>query len=110
MTTYRKNLSNLLEIKRILWHELGHLCVRLVMNDKIENHSITSLNVKYTNYIGEDKFPWSGSVNYNPATKVDDDLVVAYTMISLFTGCVFETIYFNEIIGNTDKKVEDCFG
>lgn len=100
------------DIKRILWHEMGHLCVDLI---KIESHNYLSINqvaLGHQNYVG-DQFNWNGYVEMQPAIPFEDipnDFsVLAYSLISLQAGCIFEMIFFKKILKDSSTNFEDCF-
>ncbi len=101
-------MSNKENIKRILWHEVGHLCARVVIKENHEGTEITHLNIGHINIIDDKAFNWNGEVAFNPPTIIENDSIIALSLISLISGCIFETTYFNEII-NDKREINDCF-
>ncbi len=91
---------------------MGHLCVDLI---KIESHNQLSINqvtIGHKNYSG-DQFNWNGHVEMEPSLpfkEIPSDIsVLAYSLISLQAGCIFETIFFQKISMDSSKEFENCF-
>jgi hypothetical protein len=104
-----KELEN---IKRIFWHELGHLCVDIIKEKRIPELYINNLNISYSNEMGL-PFKWTGYVEALPKLPyleiAKEDNKFAYSLIGLVSGCVFETIYFHNFLKENDKNFKDCF-
>jgi hypothetical protein len=100
------------DIKRILWHEMGHLCVDILKKEDHNQLEVNLLNLSFTDH-HDDLFKWSGYVEILPSLPFIDipknHSLMAYSLISLGAGCIFETIYFNEIKGDESMKFEDSF-
>ncbi len=98
------------DIKRILWHEMGHLCVDTI---KIETHNNLKVNLLNLTVANDGLFKWSGFVEMLPSLPFKDipinHSILAYSLISLQAGCVFETIYFQIIKENSSINFGDCF-
>jgi hypothetical protein len=104
-----KELEN---IKRIFWHELGHLCVDIIKVEKIAGLYINNLNISYRNDTGL-PFKWTGYVEALPELPYleipKEESKFAYSLIGLVSGCVFETIYFHNFLKENNKNFKDCF-
>ena len=98
-------------INRILWHEIGHFCIDI---QKVKYHSdycVNKIKIAYKRR-NDDLIPWYGYVEMLPTTKWElipkDPSFMAYSLISLISGCLFETIYLTEILKES-RELKDCF-
>ncbi|UGU14251.1 hypothetical protein LS482_11055 [Sinomicrobium kalidii] len=105
-------MSVLNDIKRIVWHEFGHLCVNSIMVKSVKDIdlNIARLTIHYLNMV--DGAKWGGCVQVLPdpgyERAVKNLNYFSLKSISLFSGCLFETLYLNVIQG-LDKGIFDCF-
>jgi hypothetical protein len=100
-----KELEN---IKKIFWHELGHLCADIVRVKKVDKLRISEVKISWVK-----KYDWSGHVESLPE-QVWSDIVknnnkFTYSLLSLLSGCVFQTIYEQVFLGREETRFEDCF-
>ena|SRR5690606_31097798 len=95
------------DLKRVLWHELGHLCIGILFCEKNETYFNSSLEVSYF----ELAHKWGGKVSKNKIDKSKDliqDIDNALlAIIDLGMGCVFQTLYINEIL-NKEESLSKC--
>jgi hypothetical protein len=99
----------LIDLQRLLWHEFGHLCIDIISTDENPNYQIEQLSVTFNAHA---LHKWNGYVKVVPSIKfdvlVEDEIKVSYSMITLLSGCIFQTIYLREI----EKQIvefDDCF-
>lgn len=97
------------DLKRVLWHELGHLCIGILFCKKNETYFNSSLEVSYFELALKHK--WGGKVSKNitvPSKDLVQDLDNALlAIIDLGMGCVFQTLYINEIL-NKEEGLLKC--
>jgi|GEM_PF-3940691 len=95
------------QIESILWHEVGHLCVdvlKIQFSDKITIDKLTISNEICENC------DWCGQVILGPEDSltyeevVKDNYLTAYSLISLVSGC-----FFQSKIGPEALEFEECF-
>lgn len=102
------------ELQKVLWHELGHLCIDLIEYDTNSNFKINFFSVQYNPNATFVK--WGGSVNSVYTNDEDNkyyNLIKDLNRTSLFilnkfSGCVFETIFKNNFL-NENTDFENCF-
>lgn len=95
------------DLKRVLWHELGHFCIDL-LNLK---HRIAGFRVSYHNKaIGNS---WGGGVKVEPPIIFDEIIEdiekVSLEIVSLISGCMFQTIFMNKYLNQNVQLKNDCF-
>jgi hypothetical protein len=105
-------MEELENIKRIFWHELGHLCVDIIKVEKIDGLYINKLNISHNNDRGL-PFNWTGFVEALPEMLYEEipkeDLKFSYSLMGLVSGCIYETIYFQFFSNENHRTFEDCF-
>ncbi len=91
---------------------MGHFCVDIQKSIHHKDYYVNELSIKYKTR-NDDNIEWYGLVQMLPTIKwveiPKDSSFMAYSLISLTSACIFETIYFNNIL-NESKKLDDCFG
>lgn len=100
------------DLHRVIWHEFGHMCIDIL---KIKNYTslmIDSVSFKYhSNALPP--YKWGGQVSVKPSIKFEKLVLniefTAFAILSLISGCIFQTIYFYKIIGNKSITFQDCF-
>jgi hypothetical protein len=100
-------MENLDEVKSILWHEIGHLLIDLLI---VNSHSdIIVSKVVIRNYDCEN-FDWCGLVDSSPKEKLEysevvkSDSLIAFKFFSLISGCIFQSEF-----DATTLKFKNCF-
>lgn len=105
------NMENITDLKRVLWHEIGHFCIDVIDLEADNKFSIDEFWVSYhSNAISEHK--WGGGVRTIPSIKLDELVEdidkISFSFISLISGCIFQTFFLKELMQlNIDFK--DCF-
>ena len=100
-----------LDIQRIIWHEIGHLSIDILKVESVKDIVINKLNISHINNISG-TFNWFGCVEILPEiaySKIPEDRkVFAFYLVSLVSGCIFETVYLTVYLGK-DKSLVNCF-
>lgn len=100
-------MNDLEQIKSILWHEVGHLCVDILKVQKFPKISINKLVIS-TAICKTNK--WCGFVRLLPTEEltfekaINNHKFLAFTLLSLTSGCVFQTSLNYSIF-----KFKGCF-
>ena len=87
-------MSNLEQIQSILWHEIGHLCVDILLVNEHPEISINKLVI--TNAECEIK-QWCGHIDLAPEELLTFDQILKknsllyFSLLSLVSGCLFQT-------------------
>ncbi|GMN07488.1 hypothetical protein MTsPCn5_28770 [Croceitalea sp. MTPC5] len=94
------------EIKRAVWHEMGHLCIDIIKPTHHIDYAVKEFCIKYRQR--RDDLPsWGGFVKMLPSIKYleipKDSSFMAYSLMSLCGGCIFETRHLG-------GDLKDCFG
>jgi hypothetical protein len=101
-------MEELENIKKIFWHELGHLCVDIVRAEKIEGVIVSKVKVSW-----DKEFKWKGHVETLPEHEwyeiIKDNNKFTYPLMSLLSGCVFQTSYEQFFLDKNEIRFEDCF-
>lgn len=89
------------DLKRILWHEIGHFCIDLLDSASNPDFQIDSFVVSYhENAISYHK--WAGRVKTLPGLKfgelIKDNDKTSFAILSLISGCSFQTIFLKEFL------------
>lgn len=100
------------DLLRVLWHELGHFCIEIIATDENKDYQIDRFYVSFHEAAISDE-KWGGAIRTMPITKFDelinDPHKTAYAYISLISGCIFQTIFYNEI-DEKELNFNSCFG
>ena len=100
-------MKELEEIKSILWHEIGHLLIDLLLVNYHSDISISKLVIR--NYDCEN-IKWCGYVDLTPSEKLEYNEVVksdslsAFKFFSLVSGCLFQSEF-----ATIELDFKDCF-
>ncbi len=103
-----------IDIRRILWHEMGHFYIDLIDTAHNRNYFIDDFGISYhEDAITEHK--WAGSVKTLPEIKweslVEDIEKTSFTLLNLISGCIFQTYYLRNFLNkNIDYNECFCFG
>jgi len=92
------------DLERIIWHEIGHLCIDIIQITKYDNAYVDLIELKYNHEAEEKK--WSGKVRViNQEIKSNDDLLkskshelLSFHLLNLISGSLFELNYLNDYI------------
>ncbi|PHN94445.1 hypothetical protein CSC80_03570 [Maribacter sp. 6B07] len=99
------------DIERIVWHEMGHFVIDVHKPKHHPDYCVNEIVVEH-NKRSDSYTSWSGYVKMLPTKKYalipEDPSFMSYSLISLISGCIFETIYFADIL-NVAKEIDDCF-
>ncbi|MEM7487146.1 MAG: hypothetical protein AAF348_18215 [Bacteroidota bacterium] len=94
------------EIKRTVWHEMGHLCIDIIKPIHYKDYAVREFCIKYLQR-SDDLPSWGGFVKMLPTIKYleipKDSSFMAYSLMSLCGGCIFETRHLG-------GDLKDCFG
>lgn len=100
-----------MDLKRILWHEMGHFVVDLVEEKYNQNNHIDDVWVSYHKYANSDH-KWAGGVQTLPEINIETTSKeidkASYTLLNLISGCLFQT-YFLKEIQKENVNFNDCF-
>lgn len=100
-------MSDSENIESILWHEIGHLVIDILLVDKHPDLSIKELVIR--NYDCQN-INWCGWVKLEPEASLAYDEVVknnsliAFKFLSLYSGCLLQSLHAPDKV-----KVSDCF-
>lgn len=101
-----------IDLQRVIWHELGHLCVDMLINEKFPQYVVSEFNLKY-HANAYPPYKWGGSIVLHPSIQpeiyIEDSELVSLCLIGCLAGCVYQTVFFNRIIKNELIKFEHCF-
>ncbi|TBW26963.1 hypothetical protein [Gramella sp. KN1008] len=104
--------SEIEEIRKIFWHELGHLCTNIFKTEKYPKYNISLLNISFTNERSR-LFKWHGHVDTLPPIPhenlVENLNLLTYSLMGIISGCVFQTVYSVKVLGNADLNYDSCF-
>jgi hypothetical protein len=91
------------DLKKIIWHEIGHFCIEI-----INSNPIIELKIE-KNYDSV----WLGGLKNKNIIKIVDlveDIDQAiFEILSLVSGCVFQIIYFKKYEKKEVSFLKDCF-
>ena len=91
------------DLKKIIWHEIGHFCIEIISSNSIIEFRIEKNNDSV----------WSGGLKNDNTVKIDglvEDIDQAIMeILSLFSGCIFQTIYSVEYEKKEVSFLNDCF-
>lgn len=99
-------MENLEQIESFLLHEIGHVFIAITHSTyypKIRIGQIVIRNFDCQN------LSWCGMVKYSPEEEFDYDKIlqdnrrISYNFISLFSGCLFQSLL------NEEGFIQDCF-
>lgn len=102
------------EIKKIIWHEIGHLCVDIILIQRIsfENFYINELQIFKIPRLSENC--WGGQVEILPDIGYERSVqnldYLTLKLITLTSGCIFETLFSTEFLKEKCLNFENCFG
>ncbi|PXX22844.1 hypothetical protein [Arenibacter sp. ARW7G5Y1] len=100
-------MNDIKEIQSILWHEIGHLLIDILLIEKHPKISIKEILIR--NYKCEN-VSWCGWVKLEPKSLLTFDEVIkdksltAFKFLSLYSGCLFQSLYAPNKI-----RVDNCF-
>ena len=100
------------QIREIVWHEIGHLCLDIILVKKIKSKKlkITELQIHHLNVIDGPK--WGGHVEVLPGPSyievVKDINYFGLKLLTLYSGCLFQNLYHKKILKN-DYEIKNCF-
>ncbi|QOG01081.1 hypothetical protein [Flavobacterium sp. MDT1-60] len=100
------------DLERVLWHEVGHLCIDLI---EIEDSPDFFVDDLWANYhkIAISEYKWEGGVRMLPSIKFDvllqDDDKTSFALLGLISGCVFQTLFLKDLLKVPGIGFEDCF-
>ncbi|MES2573345.1 MAG: hypothetical protein V4572_00240 [Bacteroidota bacterium] len=102
--------EDFVNIQKILWHEIGHLIIDIKKTDTIENLHLSKINISFSH---DKYFNWSGFVQVLPEFSKDDivsqtEIFITY-LISIVSGCAFETIFKKTILKDEGFNFNVCF-
>lgn len=95
------------ELDNILWHEVGHLLIDILMVEKHTDLYINELVIR--NYDCQN-VSWCGWVKLEPDILLTYDEVIksksliSFKFLSLYSGCLFQSLYTPE-----ENDLKDCF-
>lgn len=99
-----------IDLQRILWHEFGHLCIDLIDSFTNNNKIIVFEVAYYRKSLSEQK--WNGRIKTTPPLTQKDMInsidKTSFTLMNYISGCLFETIFFNEIL-KVEVPYTNCF-
>lgn len=105
-------MSFSIDLQRVIWHELGHLCVDMLINEKFPEYDVSEFKLKY-HVNAYPPYKWGGSIVLNPSIQPEiyneDSELVSLCLIGCLAGCVYQTVFLNRIIKNESIKFENCF-
>lgn len=99
------------DIKRVLWHEMGHFCIDVLKPYHHEEYYVNQIAIQYKKR-NDDLIAWFGHVEMLPTIKwhliPQDASFMSYSLLSLVSACIFETFFFVEVL-KEERKLKDCF-
>lgn len=99
------------DLQRILWHELGHLCVDLLDLEEDSNCDIDDFWVSY-HKIAISDHKWGGGVKMVPSLKwavlIQNNDKTSFALLGIISGCIFQTIFLKHFL-QAEVVFEDCF-
>lgn len=99
------------DLHRVLWHEYGHFCVDILASASNPDYTINDFWVKY-NDKAISNHKWAGAVEMVPPIKfkilVADLDKTSFSILSIISGCLFETIFLKEFL-DSETKFTECF-
>jgi len=106
--------DNINNIRKIFYHEIGHLCVDIMKIDIVNDAYLNNLNISYiSNANQNESLNWCGYVEVLPEypySNIPKDLhVFSSFLLSLVSGCIFQTT-LNNIYLQKNDDFRDCFG
>lgn len=101
------------QIKRAVWHEIGHFCIDIIKPIHHEDYQVTEFCVKYQQR-SDDLPSWGGFVKMLPTIKFleipKDPSFMAYSLMSLCSGCIFETKHLETNLKKCFSNNMKCLG
>lgn len=101
------------QIKRAVWHEVGHVCIDIIKPTHHEDYEVTEFCVKYQQR-SDDLPSWGGFVKMLPTIKYleipKDPSFMAYSLMSLCGGCIFETKHLKTDLNECFSNNMKCLG
>jgi len=99
------------DLQRILWHELGHLCVDILDVEEDSNYDIDDFWVSY-HKIAISDHKWGGGVKMLPSLKwavlIENNDKTSFALLGIISGCIFQTIFLKHFL-QAEVVFEDCF-
>jgi hypothetical protein len=100
------------DLERVLWHEIGHLCIDLLEVEGSADYWVDDLWVSY-HKIAISEHKWGGGVKMLPSIKFEvvtqDDDKTSSALLGFISGCVFQTLFLKDFVEMADIVFEDCF-
>ena len=104
-------METIKDIKRILWHEMGHFFIDLLEIKINGNFYVENIWISYVKDATSDH-KWAGGVKTLPEIKweaiVKDIEKTSFTLLNLISGCLFQTYFLKEVL-KENVNFYDCF-
>ncbi len=102
------------DLERVIWHEIGHLCMDIILCSKNSEFEIYKIEFNYNSIANGRK--WGGVIGCkNPKIPSVNDLLVCNNLelfclkfLNLYSGCIFELNYLNDF-HNQSLNINDLF-
>ena len=99
-------MEDLKQIESFLLHEIGHVFIAITHSTYYPKIQIDQIVIRN---FGCQNLSWCGMVNYSPNEEfvydkvLQDNRRISYNFISLFSGCLFQSLL------NEEGFIHDCF-